>query len=139
MSKLSINTKRRGEQEEIELDEFYKSLMFQEILDGEFTKYEKYVLLVILRKTLHFNKWRDRLAMFWLSKATGISLPKLRETIKQLEYKGLLNVRHSKGGRTSKADKFNEYSLSDALLFKVFNEWADIKEEYGILDFRVVA
>lgn len=138
MSKLTINTNRGGESTRIELDEFYKSLLFQEILDSEFSKYEKYVLLVVLRKTLHFDKWSDRLAMHWLSTATGISLPKLRETIKQLEYKGLLKVQHSKGGRTDKRDKFNEYSLSDELLFKVFNEWYDIKDEYGILDFRVV-
>ena len=138
MKKLRINTKQRGAEETIELDEFYKSLVFQEILDSEFTKYEKYVLLVVLRKTLHFNKWSDRLAMYWLSKATGIGVSKLRETIKQLELKGLLEIKHSKGGRTSSADKFNEYSLSEQLLFKVFNDWTDIKEDYGILDFRVV-
>jgi len=139
MSKLRITTTRRGTEERIELDEFYKSLVFQEILDSEFTKYEKYVLLVVLRKTLHFNKWSDRLAMYWLSKATGLSMVKLRETIKQLELKGLLEVKHSKGGRISSADKFNEYSLSEQLLFKVFNDWVDIKDDYGILDFRVVA
>jgi len=117
MSKLTIETTRSGESETIELDEFYKSLIFQEILDSEFSKYEKYVLLVVLRKTLHFNKWSDRLAMYWLSTATGISLPKLRETLKQLEFKGLLDIEHSKGGRTSKRDKFNSYKLSDELLF----------------------
>ncbi len=139
MKKLSIRTTRSGVEERVELDEFFKSLVFQEILDGDFSKYEKFVLLVVLRKTLHFNKWSDRIAMHWLSKATGISLPKLRETIKQLEYKGLLDIKHSKGGRTSKKEKFNEYTLSDALIFKVFGEWYNIKEECGILEFRKVA
>ena len=138
MSRLTIATTRSGEHEEIEIDEFYKSLLFQEILDSEFSKYEKYVLLVVLRKTLHFNKWSDRLAMHWLSTATGISLPKLRETLKQLEFKGLINIKHSKGGRTSKRDKFNEYRLSDELLFKVFHSWYEIKDDNGILSFRIV-
>ena len=138
MSRLTIATTRSGEHEEIEIDEFYKSLLFQEILDSEFSKYEKYVLLVVLRKTLHFNKWSDRLAMHWLSTATGIGMSKLRETLKQLEHKGLLNVQHSKGGRTEKRDKFNEYRLSDELLFKVFHSWYEIKDDNGILSFRIV-
>ena len=139
MKKLKITTTRSGQEETIELDEFFKSLVFQEILDGDFSRFEKFVLLVVLRKTLHFNKWSDRIAMYWLSKATGIGLTKLRDTIKQLEYKGLLEVEHSKGGRTSKKEKFNEYALSEELLFKVFGEWYDIKEECGVLEFRKVA
>ena len=139
MKKLQAVVIRKGQEHVMELDEFYKSLVFQEILDSEFTKYEKFVLLVILRKTLHFNKRCDRLAMHWLSKATGVGLTKLRETIKQLEYKGLVDINHSKGGRTSKKEKFNEYALSDNILSKVLHEWVGIKDELGILEFKMVA
>jgi DNA-binding HxlR family transcriptional regulator len=138
MNTLSIKTGKSGETEKLELDEFYKTLMFQEILDGDFDKYEKFVLLVVLRKTLHFNKWSDRLAMHWLSKATGLSMQKLRDTLKQLEAKGLLEINKSTGGRTLKRGRFNEYSLSEELIFKVFNVWYDIKDENGILLCRVV-
>ena len=115
--------------EEFELDEFFKSLMFQRIMDGNFSRNERDVLLVVFRKTLHFDKWRDHLAMYWLSKATGVGQQTLRKTINQLEAKGLLEVQRSKGGRTANPDKFHSFEISNDFWNIVFNRWLEIKEE----------
>ncbi|MDM5264564.1 hypothetical protein PF327_10200 [Sulfurovum sp. XTW-4] len=123
MSKLSVTY--HGEK--YELDEFYKSLLFQRIMDGDFNRDERDVLLVIFRKTLHFDKWYDRLGIYWLSKAVGIGQNKLRQTLKQLEAKGLLEVEHSKGGRTNGNQKFSQFSLANDFIFLIVDKWLDIK------------
>lgn len=117
--------------EQIQLDEFYKSLLFQHIMDGDYPRNERDVMLVILRKTIHFNKWRDRISMYWFSKAVGIGEPTLKNTLQSLEAKGLLNVDKSKGGRTSSVKKYNSFSLSNELLLMIFDKWYQIKEENG--------
>lgn len=115
----------------IKLDEFFKSLLFQHIMDGEYSRNERDIMLVILRKTIHFGKWSDRVAMYWLATATGIGEVTLRETLKRLEAKGLLNIVKSKGGRTASQKKFNEFSFSDELLTFIFEKWYIIKDKKG--------
>lgn len=127
MSSLSV--KYHGES--IKLDEFYKSLLFQRIMDGDFNRDERDVLLVVFRKTVHFDKWYDRLSIYAFSKAVGICQSKLRQTITQLEAKGLLEVDKSKGGRTDSTKKYNKFSLSKDLIFLVSDRWLEIKEENG--------
>jgi len=131
MTNLSVTTHQNGYKEEIVLDEFYKSLLFQNIMDGDHPRNERDTMLVILRKTIHFNKWSDHIAMYWLSKAIGISESTLRETIKRLEFKGLLTITKSKGGRCSSAKKFHSFSFSDEFLLMIFDKWYTIKEENG--------
>lgn len=127
MSSLSV--KYHGES--IKLDEFYKSLLFQRIMDGDFNRDERDVLLVVFRKTVHFDKWYDHLAIYAFSKAVGICQSKLRQTITQLEAKGLLDVEKSTGGRTDSIKKYNKFSLSNDLIFLVADRWLEIKEENG--------
>lgn len=112
-----------------ELDEFFKSMMFQQIMDGDFNRDERDMLLVISRKTIHFNKWYDRLGIYWLSKAIGIGQNKTREVIKQLIAKGLIEVEQSKGGRTESNKRFSKFSLSNELVFLVVDKWIKIKEK----------
>ena len=119
--------------EQIPLDEFFKSMMFQRIMDGGFSRDERDVMLVIFRKTIHFNKWDDYLGIHWLTKDVGISLTKLRQTIKQLEAKGLIEVEKSKGGSGNKKERFNKFSLSLELLTLVINDWLNIKDENGFI------
>ena len=114
--------------EEYSLDEFFKSLMFQRIMDGDFSRNERDVLLVVLRKTLHYDKTTDYIGSYWLARDVGIGQQTLRKTIRQLEAKGLLFVKYSKGGRTTSEKKFHEFGLSQYLFDLVFNKWCEIKE-----------
>lgn len=127
MSKLKVTKS----EETIELDEFYKSMMFQRIMDGDFNRDERDVLLVIFRKTLHFDKWYDNLGIYWLAKAVGIGQNKLRQTIRQLEAKGLIEVERSKGGRTYSPNKYHRFFFAKDLIFLVVDKWIEIKEDNG--------
>ena len=125
MSRLQVTQN----DETIELDEFYKSMMFQRIMDGDFNRDERDVMLVIFRKTLHFDKWYDHLGIHWLSESVGICQSKLRKTIKQLEAKGLIEIERSKGGRIDSHKKFSKFSLANDFIFLVIREWVEIKED----------
>lgn len=117
--------------DKITLDEFYKSMMFQRIMDDNFSRDERDVMLVIFRKTLHFDKWEDRLGIYWLSESVGVCQSKLRKTIKQLKAKGLIEVEPSKGGRTDSSKRFSKFSLANDFIFIVVREWYEVKEEQG--------
>lgn len=111
------------------LDEFFKSLMFQQIMDGDLNRNERDVLLVVFRKTIHYEKWSDRIAMYWLAKATGISESTLRATLERLENKSFLEIKKSTGGKSNSAKKYNEFSLSTYLINSVYQKWKNIKLE----------
>lgn len=113
------------------LDEFYKSLMFQEIMDSDLTRNERDVLLVIFRKTLHYDKWYDRIGMYWLSKAVGIGDNTLRMAIERLESKSLIEVNRSSGGKSKSNKKYNQFSISTYWINSVFRKWEEIKLENG--------
>ena len=115
----------------VELDEFFKTLMFQKIMDSGFSQAERDVLLVVLRQTIHYNKWSDRISIHHLSQLVGVGIAKLRKTIKQLEAKGLLEIQKSKGGRTESTSRFSKFSLSNELISLVVNHWLEIKWENG--------
>jgi len=117
------------QEDNVTLDEFYKSMMFQRIMDGDFSRDERDVMLVIFRKTLHFDKWHDRLGIYWLSESVGVCQSKLRKTIKQLEAKGLIDVERSKGGSTDSHKKYSKFSIGDNFIFMVVREWVQIKDE----------
>jgi len=117
------------QEDNVTLDEFYKSMMFQRIMDGDFSRDERDVMLVIFRKTLHFDKWHDRLGIFWLSESVGVCQSKLRKTIKQLEAKGLIDVERSKGGRTDSHKKYSKFSIGGNFISMVVREWVQIKDE----------
>jgi len=110
------------------LDNFYKSLLFQEIMDSDLLKEEKNVLLVISRKTIHFNKWVDYISNYQMVKMTGLTRLLLKRTVYQLESKGVITVSKSSGGRGGVDSRLNGYSISDDLIFKVGRYWVDYSE-----------
>ncbi|KAB7889734.1 replication protein [Poseidonibacter ostreae] len=109
------------------LDEFFKSLMFQQVMDSDLSRNERDVLLVIFRKTIHYEKWNDRISMYWLSKTVGISPTTLRVTLKRLENKSFIDVTRSTGGKTVSSKKYNEFSIHTYLVNMVFKKWEEIK------------
>ncbi len=113
------------------LDEFYKSLVFQHIMDGDFSRNERDTLLVIFRKTIHFEKWTDRIAVHSLCKSVGICETTLRATLLTLEEKCLVKIKRSRGGKCSCDKKYNSYGLHNYLLELVFRKWEEIKLENG--------
>lgn len=123
---------RTPEKERVKLDEFFKSLMFQKIMDSDFTRNERDMLLVIFRKTIHYDKWEDNLSKNWLIKAIGISENTLKITQTQLINKSLLVIKQSKGGRTKSPSRFNSYSIGSYLIDSVYTKWISIKENYNI-------
>lgn len=125
MSKLTV----QYEGEEERLDEFFKSLVFQQIIDSKSSAGEKLILSVIFRKTLHYDKWEDTIAMHWLSASVSICESKTRRIIKQLEAKGLITVTRSKGGKGNGAKRFHTFSLSNDFIFIIVDKWANIKGE----------
>ena len=117
--------------ENIVIDEFFKSLMFQEIMDIDLPRNERDTLLVVFRSTLHFDKWSDKIAMYWLSKKIGIGENTLRITLDRLESKSLVDISRSKGGKTKSVNRFNSFSLNSYLVDKVFRKWQEIKIDDG--------
>ncbi|KAB7884972.1 replication protein [Poseidonibacter ostreae] len=113
------------------LDEFFKSLMFQQVMDSDLSRNERDVLLVIFRKTIHYEKWNDRISMYWLSKTVGISTTTLRVTLKRLENKSFIDVTRSTGGKTVSSKKYNEFSIHTYLVNMVFKKWEEIKLDNG--------
>jgi hypothetical protein len=113
------------------LDEFFKSLMFQRIMDAELNRNERDVLLVIFRKTIHYEKWTDRISMYWLSKAVGISDNTLRAAIERLENKSFIDVVRSTGGKSTSSKKYNEFSIHTYFVNMVFQKWENIKLDNG--------
>jgi Fe2+ or Zn2+ uptake regulation protein len=113
------------------LDEFFKSLMFQQVMDSDLSRNERDVLLVIFRKTIHYEKWNDRISMYWLSKTVGISLTTLRVTLGRLENKSFIDVTRSTGGKTVSSKKYNEFSIHTYLVNMVFKKWEEIKLDNG--------
>ena len=112
-------------------DEFFKSLLFQAIMDEDLTRNERDTLLVVSRKTFHYNKPSDRLGIHFLAKAVGIGTKNLRITIESLEEKKLLIVDRSKGGQHSNANRFHSFALSGDILIKALSVWIKAKESKG--------
>jgi len=111
------------------LDEFYKSMMFQYIMDMDsINRDERDILLFIFRKTIHFNKYSDRLGIYFISKSVGIGQVKTRQIIKQLEALELIHVERSTGGRIKSEKKFHLFSLHNSVIEIIFTGWLDIKD-----------
>lgn len=128
-SNLSIGSQEGGY---ARIDEFFKSLMFQQIMDSKLTRNERDVLLVIFRKTLHFDKWMDNISMHWLSKSVGIGINTLRPTLKKLEEKKIIEIEVSTGGKSKSAKRFNGFRIGTKLRSVVYEKWEQIKEDNNI-------
>ena len=114
--------------EDFEIDNFCKVLMFQNIVDMDIDNNTKSLLLFILRKTLCFDKLSDRLSMHFLSKQLRISDKTLRNTVKNALNEKLIQVDYSRGGKTSSVSKYNSFALSDLLLIDLIDYVIEIRE-----------
>lgn len=113
--------------ESLKIDELFKSLVFRAIMDHKnLTKNEREVLFVVLRQTLHFQKWSDSISLHFMSKSAMLSEKPLRKAIKQLEEKNFLEIEHSQGGKNGK-NRLNVYSFSDAFLTPIAAKTVAIK------------
>ena len=109
---------------------FYKSLMFQAILDNEFDRDERDVLLVIFRKTLHYNKQWDYISVGELSYLSGASERKTKEAVKRLESKAFIDVRRYKGGRSQSRSRFNAYRISAYMYEDINNKYRSARRDH---------
>ena len=107
--------------EPFELDYFAKVIMFQKIIDLDINKNTKSVLLYVLRKTLCFDKFEDRLSMYHLQQKLELSSSTLRKSIEIAEEKQLLKVTRSKGGDMQSNKRFNKFRLSDSLIIELID------------------
>ncbi len=125
------------EKNKINESHFFKSIAFQVIFDKDFDRDERDLLLVLFRQTLHFNKVWDRLPICELSEKSGIGERKTKETLVRLESKALIDVVHSKGGRSSSRKRFNAYRMSAYLFddfFKKHNQATRDHDEWEHID-----
>lgn len=117
--------------EDFEIDNFTKVLLFQQIIDMEIDKNIKSLLLYIHRKTLCFDKLHDRLAMFHLQKKLQLSELTLRKIIKEAETKDLIKITRSRGGDMKSSKRFNLFMISPSLLSELIDNILEIREENG--------
>ena len=124
---MALELKYNGEP--FTVDNFCKIIMFQNIIDmEEIDNNSKNLLLYILRKTLCFNKFNDRLAMYHLQKQLKISENTLRKTIKYCEENNLISIERSVGGKTSRKERFNLFRLHNDLLSDLIRYVEEIRE-----------
>ncbi len=115
----------------IKVDHFFKSLTFQVLFDKNFNRDERDILLVIFRKTTHFNKMWDRLSIQEISEISGLYEKKTKDILKRLESKAFIDVIHSKGGRGSSRERFNAYRLGLYLFDDIFKKYNQAKRDHG--------
>ena len=118
--------------ERYELDEFYKSLLFQHIMDLKLPPVETSFCMVLLRQTLHYGKWHDFLAISRIAREIGTAPARARKIISSLEEKEIITVGRSNGGGTKSPHRFHEFEFSDKLIFEVFDKWLTCKEDLGV-------
>lgn len=94
------------------IDDSFKSLMFQKIMDLKISRNERDILIVIFRKTISNNKWSGRISMETLASDVGISDTTLRLTLNMIESKKLIEINRSAGGKSENDKKYNEFKLS---------------------------
>ena len=94
------------------IDDSFKSLMFQKIMDLKISRNERDILIVIFRKTISSNKWSGRVSMYMLANDVGISDTTLRLTLNMIEAKKLIEINRSSGGKSEDDKKYNEFKLN---------------------------
>jgi len=115
--------------DDFEIDNFTKVLLFQQIVDLEIDKNIKSLLLYIHRKTLCFDKLQDRLAMYHLQKKLQLSDVTLRKVVKEAEQKDLIKIKRSVGGDMKSSKRFNLFMISPSLLSELIENILYIREE----------
>ena len=72
-----------------------QSILFKKIMDGNYTRAERAVLLLMSRKSIHFDSLMFAISMQDFKEAVEIGMPALRKAISAVEAKEVLRVRRS--------------------------------------------
>ena len=114
--------------EEINLDYFFESLLYRHLIDMKIKPIQKSILLFIARKTIGFKKITDRIRIKEFEWNLEIKDYTIKKNIKELEKLDLIKVEYSNGGKTQSRERFNKYQISNNILSELIDEWLEIKE-----------
>ncbi len=114
--------------EEINLDYFFESLLYRHLIDMKIKPIQKSILLFIARKTIGFKKITDHIGIKEFEWNLEVKDYTIKKNIKELEKLDLIEVEYSSGGKSQSRKRFNEYKISNNILSQLINEWLEIKE-----------
>ena len=115
--------------EEINLDYFFESLLYRHLIDMKIKPIQKSILLFIARKTIGFKKITDNIGIKEFEWNLEVKDYTIKKNIKELEKLDLIEVEYSSGGKSQSRKRFNEYKISNNILSQLINEWLEIKEK----------
>ena len=115
--------------EEINLDYFFESLLYRHLIDMKIKPIQKSILLFIARKTIGWQKITDNIGIKEFEWDLKIKDYTIKKNIKELEKLDLIEVEYSNGGKTQSRERFNEYQISNNILSQLIEEWLEIKEK----------
>ena len=115
--------------EEINLDYFFESLLYRHLIDMKIKPIQKSILLFIARKTIGWQKITDNIGIKEFEWDLKIKDYTIKKNIKELEKLDLIEVEYSNGGKTQSRERFNEYQISNNILSQLIDEWLEIKEK----------
>ncbi len=114
--------------DEINLDYFFESLLYRHLIDMKIKPIQKSILLFIARKTIGFKKITDNIGIKEFEWNLEVKDYTIKKNIKELEKLDLIEVEYSSGGKSQSRKRFNEYKISNNILSQLINEWLEIKE-----------
>ena len=114
--------------EEINLDYFFESLLYRHLIDMKIKPIQKSILLFIARKTIGFKKTTDNIGIKEFEWKLEVKDYTIKKNIKELEKLDLIEVEYSNGGKTQSRERFNKYQISNNILSELIDKWLEIKE-----------
>lgn len=115
--------------EEINLDYFFESLLYRHLIDMKIKPIQKSILLFIARKTIGFKKITDNIGIKEFEWNLEVKDYTIKKNIKELEKLDLIEVEYSNGGKSQSRERFNKYQISNNILSELIDEWLEIKEK----------
>ena len=114
--------------EEINLDYFFESLLYRRLIDMKIKPIQKSILLFIARKTIGFKKTTDRIGIKEFEWDLEVKDYTIKKNIKELEKLDLIKVEYSNGGKSKSMERVNKYQISNNILSELIDKWLEIKE-----------
>ena len=115
--------------EEINVDYFFESLLYRHLIDMKIKPIQKSILLFIARKTIGFKKTTDRIGIKEFEWKLEVKDYTIKKNLKELYEDGIIDINYSNGGKTQSRERFNEYQISNNILSQLVDEWLEIKEK----------
>ena len=97
--------------EEINLDYFFESLLYRHLIDMKIKPIQKSILLFIARKTIGFKKITDRIGIKEFEWNLEVTDHTVKKNLRELYEAGIININYSNGGKTQSRERFNEYQI----------------------------